>query len=272
MRKLTILFLATMFTAGLFAQNLAGKISGNVSSDGQPLVGANVILEGTSMGAATDESGTYYILDVQPGIYTVRVNYIGYKTQIVSNIRVSIGLTTSQDFEMEVAAVEGETVEVTAEKPLIEVNQTNMARTIDAEAIENYAVRNVTSMVASQAGVVSMHDGLHIRGSRGEEIGYTLEGASMAGAGGKVVSNAIPEALETIAVQTGGFDASVGKANAGVVQQSLKTGGSRFSASVLMEQDGGKYSVGDQDMTMTVQGPIGDKIRFFWCIKNNRYR
>ena len=57
MKKLTILFLATMFTAGLFAQNLAGKISGTVTSDGQPLVGANVILEGTSSGAATDESG-----------------------------------------------------------------------------------------------------------------------------------------------------------------------------------------------------------------------
>ena len=54
MRKLTTLFLATMFTAGLYGQNLAGKISGNVSSDGQPLVGANVVLEGTSMGAATD--------------------------------------------------------------------------------------------------------------------------------------------------------------------------------------------------------------------------
>ena len=267
MKKLTILFLATMFTAGLYAQNLAGKISGTVSSDGEPLIGANVILEGTSMGAATDENGTYYILDVQPGVYTIRAAYIGYKTQVVSNVRVNIGLTSSQNFEMEVAAVEGETVEVTAEKPLIEVSQTNMARTIDAEAIENFAVRNVTSMVASQAGVVSMHDGLHIRGSRGEEIGYTLEGASMAGAGGKVVSNAIPEALETIAVQTGGFDASVGKANAGVVQQSLKTGGSRFSASVLMEQDGGKYAVGDQDMTMTVQGPIGDKIRFFGALR-----
>ena len=57
--------------------------------------------------------------DVQPGIYTVQVNYIGYQTQVVSNVRVTIGLTTIQDFELAVAAVEGETVEVTAEKPLI---------------------------------------------------------------------------------------------------------------------------------------------------------
>ena len=77
MKKLTTLFLSIMMTTGLFAQNLTGKISGTVSSDGQPLVGANVTLEGTSSGAATDENGTYYVFDVQPGIYTLRVNYIG---------------------------------------------------------------------------------------------------------------------------------------------------------------------------------------------------
>ena len=167
MKKLTTLLLAALLTSGLFAQNLTGKISGNVTSDGQALAGANVILEGTTSGAATDADGQYYIFDVQPGTYTLRVNYIGYKSQLVSNVRVTIGLTTLQDFELEVAAVEGETVEVTAEKPLIEVTATNVARNMDSEAIENYAVRNVTSMVASQAGVVKMHDGLHLRGSRG---------------------------------------------------------------------------------------------------------
>ena len=271
MRKLAILFFAVIFSAGLIAQNLTGKLSGTVSSDGQPLVGANVVLEGTSSGAASDVNGTYYIFDVQPGTYTLRVNYIGYKAQIVSNVRVTIGLTTIQDFEMEVAAVEGETVEVTAEKPLIEITATNVARSIDAEAIENFAVRSVTAMVASQAGVVKMHDGLHLRGSRQEEIGYTLEGASMTGAGAnRVVSNAIPEALEAIAVQTGGFDASVGKANAGMIQQSLKTGSSKYSASVLMENmaAGDPWAAtGDKDMTFTFQGPIGDKVRFFGALR-----
>ena len=225
MKKLTILFLATIFSAGLFAQNLTGKLSGTVSSDGQPLVGANVVLQGTSSGAATGEDGTYYIFDVQPGTYTMQVNYIGYQTQVVSNVRVTIGLTTLQDFELAVAAVEGETVEVTAEKPLIEITATNVQRTMDSEAVDNYAVRNVTSMVASQAGVVQMHDGLHVRGSRSEEIGYTLEG------------------------------------------------GSKFSASVLFEGMNGDAAnepwavTGDQDMTFTVQGPIGDRIRYFGAMR-----
>ena len=56
-------------------------------------------------------------------------------------------------------------------------------------------------MVASQAGVVNMHILIARTRKSPEEIGYTLEGASMRGAGGKVVSNAIPEALEAIAVQ-----------------------------------------------------------------------
>ncbi len=106
MRKLAILFFAVIFSAGLTAQNLTGKLSGTVLSDGEPLVGTNVILEGTSSGAASDVNGTYYIFDVQPGTYTLRVNYIGYKSQIVSNVRVTIGLTTVQDFDIEVAAVE----------------------------------------------------------------------------------------------------------------------------------------------------------------------
>ena len=117
MKKLTTLFLATIFTTGLFAQNLSGKLSGTVTSDGQPLVGANVVLQGTSSGAATGEDGTYYIFDVQPGIYTVQVNYIGYQTQIVSNVRVTIGLTTIQDFELAVAAVEGKLLRLQQRSP-----------------------------------------------------------------------------------------------------------------------------------------------------------
>mgnify|MGYP005665285283 CR=1 FL=1 len=59
MKKLTTLFLATIFTTGLFAQNLSGKLSGTVTSDGQPLVGANVVLQGTSSGGASGEDVTY---------------------------------------------------------------------------------------------------------------------------------------------------------------------------------------------------------------------
>jgi hypothetical protein len=73
----------------LLAQD--GKLRGRVTDrqTGEPLVGANVVIEGTGLGAAADVNGDYIILSVPPGVYTVRVTYIGYAPFGISNIRVS---------------------------------------------------------------------------------------------------------------------------------------------------------------------------------------
>ena len=79
----------------LFAQT-SGKISGSIaSSDGTPLVGANVIVVGTSLGSASGSDGNYYILDVPTGTYSVRADYIGYQSVTVSNVKVTIKETIS---------------------------------------------------------------------------------------------------------------------------------------------------------------------------------
>ncbi len=64
-------------------QSNYGKISGIVfdKETGNPLIGANVYLENTSFGAATDEDGTFFIENIPPGEYTVVVSYIGYAKQ-----------------------------------------------------------------------------------------------------------------------------------------------------------------------------------------------
>ncbi|SVD07072.1 uncharacterized protein METZ01_LOCUS359926, partial [marine metagenome] len=55
---------------------VTGKVSGQIldTNTGEPLIGANVILQGTSLGAATDIDGYYHILNVPPGYYDLRVN------------------------------------------------------------------------------------------------------------------------------------------------------------------------------------------------------
>ena len=72
----------TLFTQ-LIAQN--GSITGQITDaeNNDPLIGANVIVEGTNMGAATDVNGNYNILNVPVGAVTIMVSYIGYeeKTQ-----------------------------------------------------------------------------------------------------------------------------------------------------------------------------------------------
>lgn len=92
------------------------RISGVVTDvrTGEALPGANVLVEGTSLGAATNINGRYVIPDVPPGSYTFRVSYIGYRTL---ERQVTVGNVSGmvRDFKLEAVAVRGKTVVVTAQ-------------------------------------------------------------------------------------------------------------------------------------------------------------
>ena len=139
MRKISKLVALTMLVSLSWSQT-AGKVRGTVSSaDGQPLVGANVVIDGTAKGAATDGDGGYTILGVDAGTYSVTVSYIGYQSNTQSNVEVKVGLTTPLDFAMQTSAVEGEVVTIVGEKRLIEPSATNSVRSIGEQEIRNSA-------------------------------------------------------------------------------------------------------------------------------------
>lgn len=295
----TVILLIPVF---LFSQEL-GKIAGTVTDEttGEPLAGANVLVEGTLFGAATDAEGNYIVLGVPVGLYTVRGEFIGYRPMRISNVRVSSRLTTTANFALTSEAIELGVVEVVAERPLINPSATNAIRSIAADQIENLATRNVTEFFNIQAGIVVQNSQLHIRGGRPDEVGYELEGATTRAIGvGSLIQSGgttslaqdvggtnrfnygvvIPEALEEISIQSGGYGADLGGANAGIVQQKLKTGGTTLSGKVLYETDafapgiGGaldgvlgtdeSYSYGTTDITVTLGGPLlTNRIRFF---------
>ena len=74
---------------------VTGKVSGRVidSNTNEALIGVNVMLIGTTLGAATDEDGYYHILNVPPGFYDLRSNMIGYAEKTITGVRVEIDLT-----------------------------------------------------------------------------------------------------------------------------------------------------------------------------------
>ena len=110
MRNLIKIIVVLNCAAWLFAQD--GSISGTVSdADGNPLAGANVSVEGTSMGAATITSGAYSISGVPAGSYTVTASFIGYES---SNQSVDVGAGSAQaDFSLATSALAGADVFVT---------------------------------------------------------------------------------------------------------------------------------------------------------------
>ena len=181
-RKLfVVLVLTALIPAVLLASG--GKIRGKVADagTGEPLVGANVVVVGTSMGAATNVAGEFLILNVQVGTYTLRTSYVGYQTITISNIRVNNDLTSEVNFTLPAEGVTVGTVEIIAERPLINKSATNAVRIIDNEFFSNIPARGTNTALAIQPGVVLQNNNVYIRGSRPDEVGYFVEGVNACG-------------------------------------------------------------------------------------------
>ena len=269
----------------------SGKIRGTVVDEQtkEPLLGANVTIEGTSYGAATDVDGTFQIFNIPVGIYTIKAKYIGYRTITIANVRVSADLTTEANFKLPAEGVNVQTVEIVAERPLINKSATNAISIVDNENIQQMPVRNLTSVFALQTGVVQQgvdangNANLYIRGSRADESGFQIDGVSITNVydGGRAVS-VNQEAVEQVQVQTGGYPAEYGGANGGLINMQLKTGRENLKATLQTETDNytsqgekslGGYSYGYSDYVATLSGPLVDKsIRFFASIENQFYR
>ena len=291
-KKLLISFIIAITPLFIFAQQ--GKLRGVVTDNktGEPLPGANITLEGTTLGAAADLSGMYIVLAVSPGRYTVRVNYIGYQTLAISNIRVSANLTTTEDFQLTPTTIDLEAVEVVAKRPLIQRNTTNTIRMTTQEDIQNIAIRGLDNILALEAGTVLQDGILHVRGGREREVAYLIDNATATipyveiGTGGRGMQSQNPglsenpnysviqEAIEEIQMQAGGYTAELGGGNSAVVRTTVRTGGSQYKVSVDYRTDGlasvgeqflGTSSYGYQNAVLTLSGPMPlvPKLRFF---------
>ncbi len=108
-------FLSIIIFSLLFAQR--GSISGRVtdSTNDSPLIGANILIEGTNQGAATDIDGRYIIKQLNPGTYTIVVSYIGYQSSR-EKITLDNGQKILKDLTLQPEAIEMETYVVTASR------------------------------------------------------------------------------------------------------------------------------------------------------------
>lgn len=198
-----------------------GKIAGKIveESTGEPLVGVNVILVGTAQGAAADLDGNYFILNIPPGTYQLKVVAIGYASVTVNNVRVSIDLTTRMDFQLREEAIAMSEVVVTAERPLVQMDLTSTAARVGGDQIAMLPIEDVATVVNLQAGVV---DG-HFRGGRVNEVKYLIDGVSVVDvfSGGFSVQAEV-NTIQEIQVLSGTFNAEYGEALSGVVNQVTK--------------------------------------------------
>jgi outer membrane receptor protein involved in Fe transport len=244
-RKFTVcsflIFLSVV--PSLIYAGTTGKISGTVkdSETGEPLPGCNIMIIGTDLGAASNIDGEFFILNISPGTYSVRATMMGYKTYIISNVRILIDLTTNLEFLMEPTVLEmDEEVIVVAERPLIQKDVTSNLVIIDSEEILNMPVNSIQDILTTKAGFSTDADGqLHVRGGRAGEIAFMIDGVRVDDPLYSVklddpsytgFSNALnKDAINEMVVISGTFNAEYGGAMSSVVNVVTKDGGESFN-------------------------------------------
>jgi len=235
MKFIRILTLFIVLQSFLFP-SVTGKISGIITdaSSGNPLIGANVMLDGTSLGAATDIDGHYNILNISPGFYSLRVEMIGYGQKTVTDIRVEIDLTALIDVELSVEAISGEMVVVKANQKLVKIDVASSQKSISASQIAEMPVSSVADVVGLSAGV----SGLSVRGGSYNETQFMVDGLVMNDERTSEPTTGIPlSAIQDISLQTGGFGAEYRNARSGVINVVTKEGSKdSYSGSLSIRQ------------------------------------
>jgi hypothetical protein len=228
MKKYLLIFFLLTISSLAFSQDKAGSLFGTVTdSSGIPLDGVTVKIKGSYMGAVSDYTGKYSILDVPPASYIVQVSAEGFKTVEYTDLTVSsdekkefniILKSTSYSVDQE--------IEVVGDRPLMDIEQTSSSHIISSDDISKTIATNVSDVITQQAGVVKDDNEIHIRGGRNYENSFIIDGVSvqdpLSGTGYGLQLSA--NSLEEVEVITGGYNAEYGQATSGVVNVRTKEG------------------------------------------------
>ena len=249
-------------TSFILAQT--GKIAGQVtdSDTRESLIGINILIEGTAIGAATDIEGKYVINNVDPGVYTLIFSGVGYQRKLITNVRVNTGFTTQIDADLPVEAIGLETIVVEAIKPLVRKDLTSSHTVIDNTQIAALPVESIDQLLSLQAGITKGAGGeLHIRGGRTTEIAYNVNGVSAVNPFdfGRTVQIS-PQAIKELSVVSGTFNAEYGNALSGIVNTVTKEGGNKYSGSISYYT--GDYISGNKNIFFNIDdiSPINNQV------------
>lgn len=248
----------------LFSLTIAGttgKITGKVvdAQTGESLPGANIVLQGTSLGAAADLSGNYVILNVPPGNYKLTASMIGYTPSAVTDVRVNIDLTTRIDYKMQASVVElGDEVTVVAERPVVVKDISASQANIQSEQVEVLPVQRVQDVVGLQPGIIgTLDDGIQIRGGDQDETAFMVDGFTLRDERNNTPYTAIAlSSIQDIQIQTGGFSAEYGNIRSGIINVVTKEGS--------LSQYGGTFTLRYSPAQAKHFGPSGFARDSYW--------
>jgi len=222
-----------------------GKIAGMIVDvdTGEPLVGANVVVEGLALGASTDTDGFFYILNLVPATYSLTASYVGYQDVTQTGVSVSLNKTTTIDFAISSATLETDAIVVVSERPIIKQDLTASERLMTTDVFERTWVRTIEDALEMQPGYFNGR----IRGGNINETLYMVDNANMnSGLLSDNYSGVNPSTIQEVTMMTGGYNAEYGMAMSGIVNVVTKEATSGIHGTALVRiRPAGKYHYGN---------------------------
>ena len=231
-----------MLAASVASAADTGTVSGLVTDqNGGPVSGALIVVKGTNRFATSNADGYYVITPVPVGAFEVKASRIGYSEQVKTGVKIIAGLRTNISFQLQSEATGISYIQ--SEEPLIKWTETYTESVIGKEQIETQVVDEFADMLVRTPGVVYEASdattlNLHIRGGRGSEIAYIVDGVNITN---PIVGGAgmqIPvDAIEQMNVITAGWDAEFGEAQSGIINIQTKEGRDKYAGTVGVTQE-----------------------------------
>ena len=238
------------------AQEQRGSIEGVIKdSSGAVLPGVTVEARtntGVVLTATTDSEGVYRFPSLAPGTYEISASLTGFASKKQGDVAVNLGQIKKVDLQLGLQGV-AESVQVTAESPLVDVRQSARQTNIRAEQVELLPHgRDFTSLVTQAPGANSESKlgGLSIDGASAGENRYIIDGIEttnlQSGVSGKGV---IADFVEEVQVKSSGYTAEFGGATGGVINVLTKSGTNDWRGSALFNWESSRLR-GDSTPTL----------------------
>jgi len=238
-------FFVSLISISAFAQ-ITGKLKGKIIDQitKQPIIGANILLASTSLGAATDTSGVFEVNKIPAGNYAVTISSIGYQTRKIADIVINPNKTYYSEFELLEETNKLQEVSVRMYKgevnPLTPVSTFSMSR---EEIFRNPGAQgDIMRALAILPGVTSSGSQFSAIAARGQGTQdniymvddmpmFTLAHLEAEGfnsgfndPNGGRFSIFAPKIIDNVTFQNGGFDATNGRRSSSYLSLGIKEG------------------------------------------------
>jgi hypothetical protein len=248
-----VLFLLIVGSARGQGVGASGSISGTVTDpSGGVIPNASIVAtevdKGISFSAATDSNGHFQIVSLPPATYDVSAKASGFQTVLQKSVVVTVGGAVTLDFLLKVAAA-SETVEVTAQPPMVDTHRGSQSNTLTGEYITNLpidrrdylsftlllpGVSNSTRLADDQDFRVKQtpQSGLSFYGSNGRGNNVTVDGGEANDDAGGVRLTVSQDAVQEFQVNRSDYAADLGGASGASINIVTKSGTNKMHGSL----------------------------------------